>query len=163
MREIFGKKGIQELTPEEFIVLEHIIFRDQTRASRHTDIAIVDSTPLGCPVYLKNYGLLAQNGYRFDEKIIAAWKKKVRYTLQEYDLIVYLPPEIPYEADGFRTGPEFRKPLDDGFREIIAGHPRVLEVRGYVEGNVAAGVEKRVQTILDYCQEMGIIDPSLIY
>ncbi len=162
VRNYFGKKGIQELTPEQFIELEHMLFMDQNRACRTSDIAIIDSTPIGCPVYLQNYGLLAANGHTFDDDMIQSWMDKTADTLDAYDAIIYLPPEIPYEADGFRTGPEFRGPIDAGFREIIKGHPRMIEVRGYVEGDVATGVNRRVDVVLDYCQEMGILDSSVI-
>lgn len=162
VRDVFGKRGIQDLTPAEFIDLEHMLFRDQTLAARQTDIAVIDSTPIGCPVYLDNYGLLAGSGHRFDGDTIDGWVEKTRPTLSEYDVIVYLPPEIPYENDGFRTGPEFRGPLDEGFRRAIDGHPRVIEVTGYVPGDVAAGVNQRVDQVLQYGVEQGIISPDLI-
>lgn len=162
VRQVFGKKGIQELTPEQFIELEHMLYRDQTMASRLADIAIIDSTPIGCPVYLTNYGLLAQNGHQFDQSVIDGWVERTRSTLQEYDVIVYLPPEIPYENDGFRTGPQFRGPLDQGFRDAIEGHPRVIEVTGYVEGDVQAGVQRRVDTVLEHCVREGIVDEERI-
>jgi nicotinamide riboside kinase len=160
VRDIIGKRRIQDLTPEEFAVLEHILYKDQTVGARLSDVAIIDSTPIGCPVYLAHYGLLSGTGYRFNQDIIDGWVNKTQDTLRDYDVIVYLPPEIPYEADGFRTGPEFREPIDAGF---IEGHPRVIEVTGYTKGNVAAGVQKRVDAVLQYCLRKGIIDPTAIY
>lgn len=162
VREGFHRKGIQELSPDEFILLEHMLYRDQKLGPRSADIAIIDSTPIGCPVYVANYGELAGNGYKFDETTIQAWITKTRDTLLEYDVIVYLPPEIPFENDGFRTPPKFRAPIDEGFRALVEGHPRLLEVTGYVPGNVQAGVEQRVNTILDYVTASGLVDPSLI-
>lgn len=162
VKDYFGKKGIQELTPDQFIELEHMLFRHQTLASRSAEVAIVDSTPIGCPVYLQNYGLLAQNGHRFDDSVVEAWIEKTSQTLREYDAIIYLPPEIPYENDGFRTGPQFRGPLDEGFRAAIAGHPRAIEVTGYVEGDKQAGVNQRVNQVIEHCLANGILSPDLI-
>ncbi|MFA9288398.1 MAG: AAA family ATPase [Weeksellaceae bacterium] len=162
VKNVFGKKGIQELTPEEFIQLEHMLYRDQTLAARYADIAVVDSTPIGCPVYLQNYGLLAENGHQYDQSVIEGWKDKTRSTLDDYDVIVYLPPEIPYENDGFRTGPQFRGPVDQGFQEVIQGHPRMIEVTGYIPGDVSAGVNTRVETVIDYCLQQGILDEEQI-
>ena len=150
VKEHFKKNGIGELSPEEFVVLEHLLYEEQVLSSRNATCAIIDSTPIGCPVYLENYHLLTNQDEKIATRIIDAWRVRAEDTLKEYDLIVYIPPEIPYEDDGFRSSPIFRDPIDNGFKDMIKDHPRVIEVSGYYPNDIGKGVNERVATILDY-------------
>ena len=51
--------------------------------------------------------------------------------LQDYDLVLYLSPDVPWVDDGTRVFGEEREEADEGLRALLAEHGvEVVEVRG---------------------------------
>lgn len=62
-----------------------------------------------------------------------------------YDLVIYVPPEIPLVADGFRTAnPDYQAEMDWLIRTVLRGlisPAKILTVRGQFEERMARAME----------------------
>ncbi|MCS5696336.1 ATP/GTP-binding protein [Desulfofundulus thermocisternus] len=110
------------------------VLREQIRAENDCpDGFISDRSTLDCWAYWAAYGLGNDPEYR--DLCLS----------RPYDLLVYVPPEIPCQADGFRDADESLRQLVDGYiREAIMWRQcrcPVLPVTGNPEERVKAVLE----------------------
>lgn len=74
-------------------------------------------------------------------------KEIIRYFVDrnaKYDIVFYIPPEIPLEEDGVRSlDPEFQRKVDEHYREV-------LEERGIKYITITGSVEERVRKALEH-------------
>jgi len=111
---------------------QQAVLREQIRAENNYPGGFVsDRSTLDCCAYWMAYGLEAYPGY---EEICFS---------NPYDLLVYVPPEIPCRADGFRdTDEALRQLVDEHIKKSLALMPcPTIRVTGSPEERAAAVLE----------------------
>jgi len=82
-----------------------------------------------------------------DEGIDKLMKEIIRYFVDKnakYDIVFYMPPEIPLEEDGVRSiDPEFQRKVDAHYREV-------LDERGIKYITITGSVKERVKKALEH-------------
>ena len=115
MGEKFPGKSLIDLNDKENWELERAGLLARIKAEIECDSFVSDGCSLNSVVYLQ--------AKVKDVEAIAGFKEFYELAIQNaknYDLIIYLPPELPLVDDGFRPlSPEFRQKIDDSLLEIL--------------------------------------------
>jgi nicotinamide riboside kinase len=115
------------------------VLREQIRAENgHPDGFVSDRSALDCYAYWVAYGLEGGPEYR------------ALCLSRPYDLLVYVPPEIPCRADGFRSMDEPLRRLVDEFTRDLLCHCR------YPVLPVAGSLEERAKSVLEWLAGAGM-------
>ena len=130
-RALLREAGDNDMILEDYprIAMAHHLAVDRARA-RASRVLFVDTE-----------ALVVQNYYRlyegFNQRLIDEIAR-----LQDYDLVLYLPPDVPWVDDGTRLLGDEREEADAGLRTLLAEHGvEIVEVGG--------GFEQRLSTAVD--------------
>jgi len=115
-RTIFAKNRLADLNISEYWEMEYLYYSKQIVAESNIPEFISDGGVLLNPVYLSSaYPSNIEN-----PAYIAFYKLCINYSKKSYTHVVYLPPEIPLENDGFRNqDPNYREKINSMVLEIL--------------------------------------------
>lgn len=130
-RALLREAGDNDMILEDYprIAMVHHLAVDRARA-RASRVLFVDTEAL----VVQNYSRLYEG---FNQRLIDEIAR-----LQDYDLVLYLPPDVPWVDDGTRLLGDEREEADAGLRTLLAEHGvEIVEVGG--------GFEQRLITAVD--------------
>lgn len=130
-RTLLALNGDNDTLMEDYprIAMAHYLAVEEAR-SRADRVLFVDTDAL----VTQNYSRLFEG---FDQRVIDEIAR-----LQDYDLVLYLTPDVPWVDDGTRVFGDAREEADAGLRALLADHSvDVVEVSGDFATRLATAVD----------------------